>query len=204
MKSRTFIIFLFCICLYISFSINTFAGYWDIEGWDWIDNKEKVVLWQKKDKQFISEALVKASVPIGSAILKGYTVKFNTEQNISDYQYDNFPIGIWMISYNGFDTSGNIYLKLIREKNTISNLDIDKLQEEIQKISSYLSEKNTIEKRLELYDSIFNNYLDKEGEVIIVDPSKTIVIYSINDIPPFAIETNENHTVIEVSVKSLD
>lgn len=50
----------------------------------------------------------------------------------------------------------------------------------------------------------FKNYFDKEGENIIIDPKKIIVISNINDFPPIKIAVNDKHSVIHVTVTKLD
>lgn len=181
------------------------AGHWNIEGWEWIENKDKIVLWQKKEEEFISETLINIAAPIGCEILRGYTFKYSENIALTDYQCNNYPVGIWKIIYNGIDSSGNIYLNIIRQKDKINKSDISKIKQEIKNISEFIgTEENLIEKRIKLFSDLLNNYLEKEGEIITIDSSKIVVINSINDIPPFSIKVNEKNTIINLTVKSLD
>jgi len=199
------IIIFFVILILFTFVNNSIAGHWDIEGWSWIDNKNKIVLWQKKEKEFISEALVSNTGAIGCEIVRGYTVKLSKDISLSDYQYNNYPIGIWKAIYYGFDSSGNIYLKIIREKEEIKKKDLLIIKDEIQKVSSIVgTEEDIIEKRLELFTFSFKKHLKEEGEIITIDPAKIVVISSINDLPPFKIDINQGNAIINVSVIKLE
>lgn len=205
MKKLLFTFVLMIIFFMVFFNQEVKTTHWDIEGWHWIESKDKIVLWQKEEKEYISEALVNIAVPIGSEIVSGYSVKLNENMKISEYQSNSYPLGIWRIIYNGVDSSGNIYLKIIRNKNNIKNQDFQLIKKEIKKISNIKGEEeNLIEMRYDLFISLLDNYLKKESEVIVVDLSKTLVINSINDIPPLDIELSENHTVINISVVKLE
>ncbi len=205
MKSKIYNIILITVILLILIIDVGKAAHWDVDGWTWIENKDKIVLWQKSEKEFISENLLNIAVPIGCEILWGYTVKFNNNIIISDYRYNTYAVGFWKIIYNGLDSSGNIYLKIIREKDGIANSDILKIKEEIMRVSSFTgTEENLIEMRLELFRSILENYLEKEGETIVIDSTKTIVINGLDNIPPFKIEINDKHLMVNASVVSLE
>lgn len=191
--------------LFISIDKVILANYLEVEGWKLIESKEKIFLCQKKKKEFTSEVIVNLSVGINGEILRGYSIKKDSNILISDYFTNSYPFAIWKVIYNGFDSSGNIYLKLFREKEDIDSNNIKKIKEEIKRISSLSEEEeNIIEKRLEFYNFILDDYLDKEGEFIIIDPKKIIIISGINDIPPIHIEANDKHSVINISIVSLD
>ena len=152
----------------------------------------------------MSENLINTAVPLGREILWGYTVKFDNEISISYSQYNKYDVG-FKITYIGLDSSGNIYLKISREKDDIANSDILKIKEEIKRVSSLTgTEENIIERRLELFTSLLDNYLEKEGETLVIDSSKTIIINGLNDIPPFKIEINDKHSIVNTSVVSLE
>jgi len=180
------------------------GGHLDIEGWELLENKEKLALWQKGGEDFTSEVILNLSTAIGSELLRGYTIKKTNKKLLSDYLNNNYPLGIWKIIYEGFDSSGNIYLEVIRENEEINISDQNRLIEEIKNINSIEDEKNIIEKRLELFDSTFNRFLKREGNHIIVDPAKILIINSISCIPPLKIEVNKKHSVINVILVNLD
>ncbi len=202
MKRKCYRIIITLILLILIIDVSK-AGHWDVDGWSWIENKNKSILWQKSENEFISENIINIAVPIGRELLWGYTLKFNNE--ISGYRYNKYDLGFWKIIYNGLDSSGNIYLKIIRERDGIDNTNILKIKEEIKRVSSFKgTEENLIEMRLELFTSLLENYLEKEGETIVLDSSKTIVINGLNDIPPFKIETNDKHLMVNASVVNLE
>jgi hypothetical protein len=174
-------------------------GLMDIGGWKLIESKERLALWQKGGEDFISEVILNLSTAIGSEMLRGYTVKKADKILLSDYMNNNKYTAIWKIIYKGYDSSGNIYLELVREKDDISTAEQNRIIKEIEKISSLTGdEKNIIEKRLDLYDYILSEFLEREGMDIVVDPSRTVIILSINCIPPLKIEVNRKNSVINV------
>ena len=66
---RIIILFLLISLLSLAFifilSHQLSANHLNIEGWDIIENKGKVVLLQKKNQDFLSEAMLNLSVAIG-------------------------------------------------------------------------------------------------------------------------------------------
>lgn len=181
------------------------VAFHNVDGWEWIESKFKIELWQKDEEEYISEILVNTTIPLGSEIIRGYTLKLSEDENIPEYPSANYPLGIWKVIFGGIDSSDNIYLKIIREDEKSSNQDFSKIKENIQRVSALKgNEKNLLETRIELFKTILDNYLEKEGETIVVDSSRTLVIYNLNDIPPLKIELNENNTVINVRITNLE
>lgn len=185
-------------------SYFSYAAHLDIEGWKLLESKGKVSLWQKKEKNFTSEVIINLSASLNNEILRGYSIKQEEKKLISDYFSETSPVGLWKILYDGYDSSGNIYLKIIRKKDNLSNKDVSIIKDSVKQVSEEKEEKEIIKKRFKLFESFLDNYFKEEGDVIIVDPSKIIVFSSINDIPPFKIEVNDQYSVINVTVVSLD
>lgn len=179
------------------------ASHLNIEGWDIIESKGKVILLQKKDQDFVSEAMLNLSVAIGGDILKGYSIKKGDNLLVTDYFTNTVPLGLWRLIYKGFDSSGNIHLKIIREKDDLNNDEKAWIRKEIERVGTLEKGKNILEERLAMFEG-FKNYFDKEGENIIIDPKKIIVISNINDFPPIKIAVNDKHSVIHVTVTKLD
>src|SRR5690554_3377621 len=71
------------------------GGHLDIEGWELLENKEKLALWQKGGEDFTSEVILNLSTAIGSELLRGYTIKKTNKKLLSDYLNNNYPLGIW-------------------------------------------------------------------------------------------------------------
>lgn len=204
---RIIILFLLISLLSLAFifilSHQLSANHLNIEGWDIIENKGKVVLLQKKNQDFLSEAMLNLSVAIGGDILKGYSIKKADNLLVTDYFTNTVPLGLWRVIYNGFDSSGNIHLKIIREKDDLNNDEKAWIRKEIERVGTLEKGKNILEERLAMFEG-FKNYFDKEGENIIIDPKKIIVISNINDFPPIKIAVNDKHSVIHVTVTKLD
>ena len=179
------------------------ASHLNIEGWDIIESKGKVILLQKKDQDFVSEAMLNLSVAIGGDILKGYSIKKGDNLLVTDYFTNTVPLGLWRLIYNGFDSSGNIHLKIIRERDDLSLDDKARIRKEIERVSGLQKDKNVLEERLVMFEG-FKDFLDKEGEDIIIDPAKIIIISNINNFPPIKIEVNNQHSVIHIAVAKLD
>ena len=195
--------YLVLLLLFIFLSCQVSAVYLNIEGWDILESKGKIMLFQKKDKDFLSETMVNLSVAIGADILKGYSIKKEGYLQEIDYFSNTVPLGLWKIIYNGFDSSGNIYLKIIREKDDLKAEEIARIREKIERVSSIEKGQNMLKERLEMFES-FSNFLDKEGENISIDPTKTIIINNLNDLPPFKIEVNDQNSVINITIVNLD
>ncbi|MFW6389591.1 MAG: hypothetical protein ACOCZT_00565 [Halanaerobiales bacterium] len=190
--------------LVVIYSQSIMASHQDIEGWNWIENKNKVVLWQKEENEYISEILINTTVSVGGEIARGYTVKFSDDL-MSEFKNDTYPVGIWKIIYKGLDEAGNLYLNIIREKDDIKNKELLKIKNGIKTISKFKGEEeNLIEKRLKLFSSLLDDYIKDKEETFIIDSSRTFVIYSIYDIPPLKIELNDTHTVINVYAVELE
>ena len=136
-------------------------------------------------------------------ILKGYSIKKADNLLVTDYFTNTVPLGLWRVIYNGFDSSGNIHLKIIREKDDLNNDEKAWIRKEIERVGTLEKGKNILEERLAMFEG-FKNYFDKEGENIIIDPKKIIVISNINDFPPIKIAVNDKHSVIHVTVTKLD
>lgn len=204
MKKKILYINIITTLLVFLLNYFSFAAPSDIEGWKLLESKEMVTLWQKKEKEYTSEVIINLSAALSNEVLRGYSIKKNEKEFISDYFSNSNPIGLWRILYDGYDSSGNIYLKIFRKKDNLSNNDITKIKEEIEKVTVKEEDKRIMKERLKLFDSFLNNYLKEEGDVITVDPSKTIVFSSIDDIPPFKIEVNDQHSVINVTIVSLE
>ena len=179
------------------------ASHLNIEGWDIIESKGKVILLQKKDQDFVSEAMLNLSVAIGGDILKGYSIKKGDNLLVTDYFTNTVPLGLWRLIYKGFDSSGNIHLKIIRERDDLSLDDKARIRKEIERVSGLQKDKNVLEERLVMFEG-FKDFLDKEGEDIIIDPAKIIIISNINNFPPIKIEINNQHSVIHIAVAKLD
>ncbi|NLJ84437.1 MAG: hypothetical protein GX336_05965 [Halanaerobiaceae bacterium] len=179
------------------------ASHLNIEGWDIIESKGKVILLQKKDQDFVSEAMLNLSVAIGGDILKGYSIKKGDNLLVTDYFTNTVPLGLWRLIYKGFDSSGNIHLKIIRERDDLSLDDKARIRKEIERVSGLQKDKNVLEERLVMFEG-FKDFLDKEGEDIIIDPAKIIIISNINNFPPIKIEVNNQHSVIHIAVAKLD
>ncbi len=194
--------YLVLLLLFIFLSCQVSAVYLNIEGWDILESKGKIMLFQKKDKDFLSETMVNLSVAIGADILKGYSIKKEGNLQEIDYFSNTVPLGLWKIIYNGFDSSGNIYLKIIREKDDLKAEEIARIREKIERVSSIEKGQNMLKERLEMFES-FSNFLDKEGENISIDPTKTIIINNLNDLPPFKIEVNDQNSVINIAIVNL-
>ena len=194
--------YLVLLLLFIFLSCQVSAVYLNIEGWDILESKGKIMLFQKKDKDFLSETMVNLSVAIGADILKGYSIKKEGNLQEIDYFSNTVPLGLWKIIYNGFDSSGNIYLKIIREKDDLKAEEIARIREKIERVSSIEKGQNMLKERLEMFKS-FSNFLDKEGENISIDPTKTIIINNLNDLPPFKIEVNDQNSVINIAIVNL-
>lgn len=195
--------YLVLLLLFIFLSCQVSAVYLNIEGWDILESKGKIMLFQKKDKDFLSETMVNLSVAIGADILKGYSIKKEGNLQEIDYFSNTVPLGLWKIIYNGFDSSGNIYLKIIREKDDLKAEEIARIREKIERVSSIEKGQNMLKERLEMFES-FSSFLDKEGENISIDPTKTIIINNLNDLPPFKIEVNDQNSVINITIVNLD
>ena len=194
--------YLVLLLLFIFLSYQVSAVYLNIEGWDILESKGKIMLFQKKDKDFLSETMVNLSVAIGADILKGYSIKKEGNLQEIDYFSNTVPLGLWKIIYNGFDSSGNIYLKIIREKDDLKAEEIARIREKIERVSFIEKGQNMLKERLEMFES-FSNFLDKEGENISIDPTKTIIINNLNDLPPFKIEVNDQNSVINIAIVNL-
>lgn len=179
------------------------ASHLNIEGWDIIESKGKVILLQKKNQDFVSEAMLNLSVAIGGDILKGYSIKKGDNLLVTDYFTNTVPLGLWRLIYKGFDSSGNIHLKIIRERDDLSLDDKARIRKEIERVSGLQKDKNVLEERLVMFEG-FKDFLDKEGEDIIIDPAKIIIISNINNFPPIKIEVNNQHSVIHIAVAKLD
>ena len=195
--------YLVLLLLFIFLSCQVSAVYLNIEGWDILESKGKIMLFHKKDKDFLSETMVNLSVAIGADILKGYSIKKEGNLQEIDYFSNTVPLGLWKIIYNGFDSSGNIYLKIIREKDDLKAEEIARIREKIERVSSIEKGQNMLKERLEMFES-FSSFLDKEGENISIDPTKTIIINNLNDLPPFKIEVNDQNSVINITIVNLD
>lgn len=195
--------YLVLLLLFIFLSCQVSAVYLNIEGWDILESKGKIMLFQKKDKDFLSETMVNLSVAIGADILKGYSIKKEGNLQEIDYFSNTVSLGLWKIIYNGFDSSGNIYLKIIREKDDLKAEEIARIREKIERVSSIEKGQNMLKERLEMFES-FSSFLDKEGENISIDPTKTIIINNLNDLPPFKIEVNDQNSVINITIVNLD
>lgn len=194
--------YLVLLLLFIFLSCQVSAVYLNIEGWDILESKGKIMLFQKKNKDFLSETMVNLSVAIGADILKGYSIKKEGYLQEIDYFSNTVPLGLWKIIYNGFDSSGNIYLKIIREKDDLKAEEIARIREKIERVSSIEKGQNMLKERLEMFES-FSSFLDKEGENISIDPTKIIIINNLNDLPPFKIEVNDQNSVINIAIVNL-
>ncbi|MFW6287545.1 MAG: hypothetical protein ACOC2J_02220 [bacterium] len=202
---KTFIKIILLFFVFIVLNQQIMAGFRNIEGWEWIESKYRIELWQKEEDEYISEVLVNTTIPLGSEIIRGYTIKLSKDENILEYPSASYALGIWKVIFNGIDNSDNIYLKIFREKEQVSNQDFSEIKDEIQRVSAFKgNEKNLIETRIELFKTLLDNYIEKEGETFVIDSSRILVIYSLNDIPTIKIELNDKHTVINARVEDLE
>ncbi|AZO93610.1 hypothetical protein [Halocella sp. SP3-1] len=201
MKKSRYILLLFFILL-ICTEIKG-ADYFKLDGWCYVDGKANLELWQKKEAGFISENIINNAVALGCEVLKGYTLKDEIDKESAVLQSNNCPFGFWRLDYTGYDSSGNIYLKLYTHQNgKIKN--INDIINEIIKITKLSDGDNIIYQKIILFEELLRNFLKEDGEVIIVDPGKDIIINNINEIPVFKIEASQTNSVINVRVVALE
>ncbi|QTL96479.1 hypothetical protein GM661_00060 [Iocasia frigidifontis] len=201
MKKSRYILLLIFI-LIISSEIKG-TEHFKLDGWCYIDGKANLELWQKKEAGFISENIINNAVALGCEVLKGYTLKDEIDKESAVLQSNNCPFGFWRLDYTGYDSSGNIYFKLYTHQDRkIKN--INEIINEISKITKLSDGDNIIYQKIILFEELLGDFLKEDGEVIIVDPEKDIIINNINEIPVLKIEASQTNSIINVRVVALE
>ncbi|MFW5988426.1 MAG: hypothetical protein ACOCQA_03195 [bacterium] len=206
MKRKKFCL-IFSFILLILLSSSLMAGHKKINGWEWIEMQGTVELWQKRNSSLISEATINVRPALMNEIARGYSIRFINEEDLPDYYFYNYPLSIWKIYYYGQDLNGNVYLKIHTIKDGLSKNQILNIMTIIEEISNKLGEENQnntsedlLKKRLAFFNEKLAQYLDKEGEIIIVDSSKAVVINNIEEIPALNLIINDASSVLNVHI----
>ncbi|MFW6270282.1 MAG: hypothetical protein ACOC4G_09400 [Bacillota bacterium] len=201
------IIFILLSLIYISlFTDNLLAVHKEIDGWDWLEKQATVELWQRKSSSIISEVIINNQASLKNEISRGYSIRFIDEEDIPNFYFYDYPLSIWKIYYHGVDSNGNIYLKMHTLKDGISEGEILKLMGAIEEISQENGEEHEsnmediLKNRLAFFNDQLDDYLEEEGEIIIVDSSKAVVINNIEEIPAFNFTINEAHSVLNIRI----
>lgn len=201
MKKNKYILLLLIFLILISGEIKG-TEHFKLNGWNYIDGKGNIELWQKRGSGFISENIINNTVALGCKVLRGYTLK-DEDKESTVLQSNNCPFGFWRLDYTGYDSSGNIYLKLYtHQEQKLKNK--NDLAKEISKITKLSDGEKIIYQKIILFKELLRDFLKEDGEVIIVDPGKDIIINNIDEIPVLRIEASQSNSIINVKVVALD
>ncbi|MEJ6951929.1 hypothetical protein [Natronospora cellulosivora (SeqCode)] len=200
-KKKIYFIVLITITL-IFINFNCLSINHKIDEWHWLEKQGRVELWQRKSSDFISEILLNNRLTLRNEVLRGYTIRF-VEDDIPDFNFFDYPIGVWKVYYTGCDNSGNIYLRMHTLRDGLSEEEIWNLMSAIEEISKYDEEENDedlLKMRFAFFNNVLDDYLDREGVLLIVDSSKSVVINGIEQIPALNFILNDAHTVVNIQI----
>lgn len=142
-------------------------------------------------------------VSIGGTLINSYNYLENIE---NAKKYNDFPIKsenipfypseFMKIVYNGYDTEGNIYLKVYRQ--TTNDDDFKKIIKDVNELFEDVNESKRLDKVNLLNDIILKEEYKNYDEHI-VNPSK-IIKFDDALIPPFKIKTNDSNSDISIEL----
>lgn len=194
------ILLLFSSC-FININAQTSNSFtWEISSSD--NSKE---LWKSKGYNIgLNYKLLNHNkVSIGGTLINSYNYLENIE---NAKRYNDFPINsenipfypseFIKIVYNGYDTEGNIYLKIYRQ--TTNDDDFKKIIKDVNELFGNINEAKKLDK-VRLLDNIILKDEYKNYEKYIVDTSK-IIKFDDELIPPFKIKTNNSNSDISIEL----